>query len=114
MERLLTFLKQISDYITTFSAAGILVIHFFQLKPVKTFLKTLSLMFLGTKSLDGKRVFGWKALNEEKEAQTRTQTILKAVAPDCKTEKVLVLNPDELIDLLCKLGIVTTAEQRKL
>lgn len=110
MNTIIEWIKLIAECITAVSAAVIVlqkaidvlpnwIIRFFE--KIKDF---LHLFFLGFTEIDGKKIRGFKAIKANKE---RIKTIINAVAPNLKTEEVLILNQAELQKILTDSKIFT-------
>lgn len=108
--------KSIAEVITTTATAVVVITHLFKYlfkvcDPIKIFFKiTVPLFFKGTKNLEGKKVWGLKALELRHKT---TANILKAVAPDCEMEEVLVLNKKALLKIISESGAFYPVSLRK-
>ena len=112
---IIEILKHIAEAITTIVTAIILITALVKKIPkLKYFfieIKTnICSFFIGTLMPDGSRVRFFKGF---KEKQNEKEAILKAIAPDCKMEDVLVLDKNALLDIISRSGAFYTIRQRK-
>ena len=112
----LEIIKLIAETITAISAAIVVLIHLFKIIPksIKLFFsKTIPLFIKGTKNIDGKYVWGFKAIHVHKSNQETMQQIIQAISPEYETEEILVLNKNEVLRFLDESKIFTHVQQRK-
>lgn len=110
------FLKLIAETVTAISAAIVVLIHLFKIIPksIKVlFSKTIPLFIKGTENIEGKHVWGFKAIRIYKSNQETIQQIVKAISPEYETEDILVLNKKELNKFFDESKLFTHVKQRK-
>ena len=109
-------IKFIAECITAISAAIIVLGQVLKIipKPLQEFFtKVIPVFFCGRKTMDGKKVWFFRAVKAQKEQQAQFQNIFKTLAPDFEMEEVLVLNTSELIPFLSESKLFTKVPLRK-
>ena len=109
-------IKFIAECITTVSAAIIVLGQALKLFPKslrRFFTNVIPVFFCGCKTMDGKKVWFFRAVKAQKEQQAQFQNIFKTLAPDFEMEEVLVLNTSELIPFLSESKLFTKVPRRK-
>ncbi len=101
MNEFLETVKLIAETVTTLSTAVIVSRH----------IKTIKVFFLGTYTLDGKKVRFCKAVKEAKKQKERIRNIVNAIAPNREDE--YLLNKEKLEKLLFESGILTKVSRSR-
>ena len=108
-------IKLIAEIITSVATAGIIFLNFFKHlpKPVKLFFtKTIPLFFKGFHNPNGKKDRFFKAVESYRKYNETNKNILKALLPCSKTEDILIIDKEALLDYLSKSGIVHSMTQK--
>jgi hypothetical protein len=105
-------IKFIAELITSIAAASIVVIQLIKLcNPIKKYFRiTVPEFFAGYTDEDGKKIRFFKGIKRQREQDA---IINKALAPDFKTEEVLVLDKEKLLDIISNSDVFHTIRMRK-